>query len=96
MGSTHTLHYILTLQEFLKSKDIKYRFINYFDLDNSVKILNTYQNIDFENFVALNNNDITIGFLGYIKNDTTLKTLASRVDDFKLSLVILLIFSRKK
>ena len=24
---------ILTLQEFLKSKDIKYRFINYFDLD---------------------------------------------------------------
>ena len=33
MGSMHTLHYIFTMQEFLKKHDIKYCFLNFMSLD---------------------------------------------------------------
>jgi hypothetical protein len=48
MGSEHTLHYMFSLQEFLKINEIKYYFFNYMDLDHSVKSLNTYKKIDWE------------------------------------------------
>jgi hypothetical protein len=48
MGSEHTLHYMFSLQEFLKTNGIKYYFFNYMDLDSSAKSLNTYKKIDWE------------------------------------------------
>jgi len=48
MASEHTIHYMFSLQEFLKSNGIKYYFFNYIDLDNSVKLLNTYSKIDWK------------------------------------------------
>lgn len=51
MASEHTLHYIFTLQEFLKSENIKYCFFNYMALDRSIKYLSTFNRIDFNNFI---------------------------------------------
>jgi hypothetical protein len=48
MGSEHTLHYMFSLQEFLKTNGIKYYFFNYMDLDSSTKSLNTYKKIDWK------------------------------------------------
>jgi hypothetical protein len=47
MGSEHTLHYMFSLQEFLKLNGIKYYFFNYMELDGSVKSLNIYNKIDW-------------------------------------------------
>jgi hypothetical protein len=51
LGSTHSLHYMYTLQELLKSKDIKYYFFNYIPLDEEVKKLSVYQQMDMKKFV---------------------------------------------
>jgi hypothetical protein len=51
MASTHSLHYMYTLQELLKSKGIKYYFFNYIPLDNDIKKLSIYKQMDFNKFI---------------------------------------------
>lgn len=51
MASEHTLHYMFSLQEFLKNNNIKYYFFNYFGLDHSIKNLNIYDKIEFDSFL---------------------------------------------
>lgn len=71
MASQHTLHYIFSLQEFLKSNNIKYCFFNYFGLDHSVKELNIYKKIDFDFFLDFNlgENFLFTGLLEYMVNN---------------------------
>jgi hypothetical protein len=56
MGSEHTLHYMFSLQEFLKVNRVKYYFFNYMDLDYSIKSLNIYNKIDWESNIEININ----------------------------------------
>jgi hypothetical protein len=56
MGSEHTLHYMFSLQEFLKVNRVKYYFFNYMDLDYSIKSLNIYNKIDWEFNIEINVN----------------------------------------
>lgn len=51
MASKHTLHYIYCMQEFLIKMGYPYLFIDYFGLDDSVKKLNIYNNIDWDKFL---------------------------------------------
>jgi hypothetical protein len=51
MASTHSLHYMYTLQELFKSKGIKYYFFNYIPLDDDIKKLSIYKQIDFNKFI---------------------------------------------
>lgn len=60
MASTHSLHYIYTLQELFKSKGIKYLFFNYIPLDENIKKLTIYKQIDFDKFVNFEDNKETI------------------------------------
>lgn len=70
MGSEHTLHYMFSLQQFLKNNNIRYNFINYFSLDESIKNLSIYNEIDFENIIdfGFGNEILTKGILEHIKN----------------------------
>ena len=54
MASLHTLHYMFSLQEFLKNNNIKYYFFNYFGLDHSIKDTNVFNNINFDFFLDFN------------------------------------------
>jgi hypothetical protein len=65
MGSLHTLHYIFSLQEFLKKENIKYYFFNYMELDNSIKNTSIYNKIDMGNFIdfGFGKNILTKGIL---------------------------------
>jgi hypothetical protein len=71
MGSKHTLHYIFMLQEFLKKENIKYYFFNYMALDNSIKNLSIYDEIDVKNFIdfGFGKDILTNGIIEYIKNN---------------------------
>jgi hypothetical protein len=54
MGSKHTLHYMYCVQELFQTKGIRnWIFWNYFPLDESVKGLNTYNGIEWNNFVDI-------------------------------------------
>jgi hypothetical protein len=50
-GSEHTIHYMFSLQEFLKKNGINYLFFNYMALDKSIKDLSIFKEIDFDNFL---------------------------------------------
>jgi len=69
MGSLHTLHYIFSLQEFLKKENIKYRFFNYMELDKSIKYNSIYNEIDMDNFIdfGFGKDILTTGILEMIK-----------------------------
>jgi len=69
MGSLHTLHYIFSLQEFLKKENIKYYFFNYMELDNSIKNNSIYDEIDMGNFIdfGFGKDILTTGILEIIK-----------------------------
>ena len=69
MGSLHTLHYIFSLQEFLKKENIKYCFFNYMELDKSIKYNSIYNEIDMDNFIdfGLGKNILTTGILEMMK-----------------------------
>lgn len=69
MASLHTLHYIFSLQEFLKKENIKYCFFNYMELDKSIKNNSIYGEIDMDNFIdfGLGKDILTIGILEMIK-----------------------------
>lgn len=70
MASLHTLHYMYSLQEFLKTENINYYFFNYMSLDESIKSLSVYKNIDFSKFIdfGFGNDILTNGILEHIKN----------------------------
>lgn len=72
MASLHTLHYMFSLQEFLKNNNIKYYFFNYFGLDHSIKGTNVFSNINFDLFLDFNlgNNFLYEGLLNFmVKNN---------------------------
>lgn len=71
MASKHTLHYMFSLQEFLKKEGIEYYFFNYMALDKSITDLSIYQNIDFTRFIdfGYGKDILTIGILEHIKNN---------------------------
>lgn len=70
MASLHTLHYMYSLQEFLKKENINYYFFNYMSLDNSIKNLSVYKKIDFSRYIdfGFGNDILTNGILEHIKN----------------------------
>ena len=71
MGSEHTLHYMFSLQEFLKKENIPYYFINYMGLDYRIKDLSIFNKIDFSHFINFNNGTDIIfsGILDEIKKN---------------------------
>jgi hypothetical protein len=50
-GSEHTIHYMFSLQEYLKKNNINYLFFNYMALDKSIKDISVYNEIDLNNFL---------------------------------------------
>lgn len=72
MASLHTLHYMFSLQEFLKVNNIKYYFFNYFGLDHSIKNSNIFNIMDFDLFLDfdLGDNFLHEGLLNFmVKNN---------------------------
>jgi hypothetical protein len=69
MGTTHTLHYMFILQEFLKKNYIDYRFFTYMGVDKIAKILSVYKKIDFNRFVDFGNDTIFNGLIELIKEN---------------------------
>ena len=54
MASEHTLHYMFCLHSFLEKNNIPYLFFNYMDLDNSIKKLEIYNQIDWTKSIPIN------------------------------------------
>lgn len=71
MGSMHTLHYIFSMQEFLKKHNINYTFLNFMALDESIKKLNIYKEIDLDKFLYIENNSEILfnGILSLLKKE---------------------------
>ena len=71
MGSMHTLHYIFVMQEFLKKHNINYIFLSFMALDESIKKLNIYKEIDLDKFLYIeNDNEILFnGILSHLKKE---------------------------
>lgn len=67
MGSFHTLHYIYSLQEFLKSNGIDYLFFNYMGLDKSIKNKNTFKNLDLDRIIDFGNDTLHNGLIDFFK-----------------------------
>ena len=71
MASEHTLHYIFTMQEYLKKNNINYCFLNYMPLCKSIKKLNIYNEIDIDKFIFIefDKNILFNGLMDYMKNN---------------------------
>jgi hypothetical protein len=71
MGSMHTLHYIFSMQEFLKKNDIHYFFLNFMILDESIKHLNIYKEIDLDKFLYIEDDSEILfnGILSHLKKE---------------------------
>ncbi len=54
MGSMHTIHYMFSLHSFLEENNIPYIFLNYMDLDESIKKLEVYKKIDWSKLLPIN------------------------------------------
>ena len=100
MGSEHTLHYMFSLQEFLKVNSIKYYFFNYMDLNQSIKLLNIYNKIDWEcdyeiNMIHLKKNGLVADDFGHpslegqywIANNISKKLNYDKIDYIKKQLL---------
>jgi len=66
MASTHTVHYMFILQEFLKKYNIDYYFFTYFGLDKSIEDLYTYNLLDITKFIDFSNNTLYNGLIDLI------------------------------
>lgn len=66
MASTHTLHYMFVLQEFLKKYNINYYFFTYFGLDTLVKDLHVYKLLDNNKFIDFGNDTFYNGLIDLI------------------------------
>jgi hypothetical protein len=71
MGSMHTLHYIFSMQEFLKKHNINYTFLSFMALDESIKKLNIYKEIDLNKFLYIENDSEILfnGILSHLKKE---------------------------
>lgn len=71
MGSMHTLHYIFCMQEFLKKNNIHYFFLNFMILDESIKHLNIYKEIDLDKFLYIEDDSEILfnGILSHLKKE---------------------------
>jgi len=71
MGSMHTIHYMFVMQEFLKNNNINYCFLNFMSLDESIKKLNIYNEIDLDKFLYIeyDNNILFNGILSHVKKE---------------------------
>jgi hypothetical protein len=69
MASTHTVHYMFILQEFLKKHKINYYFFTYFGLDKSIQNLHVYNLLDRSKFIDFGNNTIFNGLIDLILNN---------------------------
>jgi hypothetical protein len=71
MGSMHTLHYIFVMQEFLKKHNINYTFLSFMALDESIKKLNIYKEIDLDKFLYIENDSEILfnGILSHLKKE---------------------------
>ena len=71
MGSMHTLHYIFSMQEFLKKNDIHYCFLNFMSLDKSIKELSIYEEIDLDKFLYIEHDSEILfnGILSHLKKE---------------------------
>tara|TARA_R110000868_G_scaffold345534_5_gene606662 strand:+ start:277 stop:981 length:705 start_codon:yes stop_codon:yes gene_type:complete len=68
MASLHSLHFIFTLQEFLKSKEIEYCFFNYMGLHKTIKKSNILPLIDFDKWIDFGNGDYLFeGLINFFK-----------------------------
>lgn len=53
MASMQTLHYMLVLQNLLKSLNIEYVFISYMELDRSIEKVKSFKDLDLDRFITL-------------------------------------------
>lgn len=75
MGSLHSLHYIYSLQEFLKSNNINYMFFNYMGLDYSIKSRNIFGEIDTSRILDFDNNTLFNGLINLFKEKSYTRDL---------------------
>ena len=70
MGSEHSIHYMFSLQEYLKKNNINYWFFNYMQFDKSIKKLEIYKQIDFSRFMDFGMDDGIIfnGLIDFFKS----------------------------
>lgn len=70
MGSEHSIHYMFSLQEYLKKNKINYWFFNYMAFDKSIKKLEIYKQIDFSRFMnfGMGNDIIFNGLINFFKS----------------------------
>lgn len=66
-GSLLTLNYMIILQEYLKQKNIKYIFLNYFPLDKQIENSFLYNQLDLTKIVSFDD-DLHPIFDGWITN----------------------------
>lgn len=71
MGSEHTVHYMYTLQEFLKKNEINYLFLPYMPLDESINDSSIFKMIDRDRIIDFNMGEsiFTKGIIDYIKSN---------------------------
>jgi hypothetical protein len=71
MASEHTVHYMYTLQEYLKKNDINYLFLPYMPLDESISDSSIFKMVDRERIIDFNMGDdiFTKGIINYIKSN---------------------------
>jgi hypothetical protein len=69
-GSEHTIHYMFSLQEFLKKNQINYLFFNYMALDTSIKKTSIYAEIDTDRFLNFGMGDDILfnGLIDFLKS----------------------------
>lgn len=69
-GSQHTIHYMFSLQEFLKQNQINYLFFNYMALDDSITNSSIFSKIDFDKFLnfGMGNDIILKGLIDFLKS----------------------------
>ncbi len=68
MATTHTAHYIFTLQEFLKKHKINYYFFTYMGLDHIIKKLHIYDSIDMDRIIDFGNDTLYNGLIDLFKS----------------------------